>query len=529
MTMVQIDPELARTGAKRLGFAVEAFERALVSLRTATAHVPEVEAVGRLLAELGAETGAVARVVSLTAERAATSDAFYGSMLDGWISSSLAALRSSVNDEQGWSVADLALASGGDPSAIDPALVTSMDRAGAEAWFDSLDLASQLALVATSERTFDGTAVAAVVDDWKLALDTGDVRTLYELRALDRAGIDADAWDPTLGLDHNAATVEAVYEYYADVYRNDTERLWWAGMAALIGPSFYGGFRDLDTFQDLLRTAEAVASVPALPMGPLPPGFDELVAFGSGEMADELTWYQDRLMRMQREIFFDMGPAHEAYLDGGIAMIERLYEDDPHDFAGPTIGAWRLLDEGWRTGDTVLIAEGNRTLLLREQAAVIADGYDEMRDRPVTGEAVTWAMTAVSAPSVPGARTFAEVFPLTLGASTEVGTPDHLPLPFLPDPPLPHVDVEASIALETPFPDGNISRFDARWALIEADTLPVYVDLAEHHPEQVVEILETPVGERATEYEIASRVDDLLTALLLDWELDPDVDLDVGW
>jgi hypothetical protein len=528
---VSIDVAATRTAATSMHAVVAAMEQArrdVVGAADLAALASEHQHAITLIDELRDEVGLTAQVMGLTADHAEAADASYASMLNGWLWSNVTALSAGINDGAGTSVLSLIRGAAG---AIPPAYAASLTPAAADAWLRSLPAEERVAVAAAADR-FDGTAIGGAIDRWMATLEGEPLREIYVARAALTAGIDMDAWNPSLGLAPNAATVEAVYEYYAELYRSDTDRLWWSGMAALIGPSFYGGFQDLDTFRSMLGMIDAVA---ASPIGAgLPPGVRPVAELGSDAMSAELLWYQVRLLSMQKEIFIDMAAAHEAYLDGGIDTIERFYVNDPHGFGSQSIDAWRQIDNGWRTGDVDLVASGNATLLLREQQQVIADDYDRMRDRAVTGEAVTWAMTLVGAPSVPGASTYPQVFPLTVEIKPSVSTPKRVPVvpilgPFSPSVPIPHIEVEAGVVVETPLPNGNISNFDDRWALIEQDTLPTYVDLARNHPDRVVAVLDTPVGERAEAFTIDERIDDIVISLATDWDLDPELDVRVGW
>lgn len=42
--------------------------------------------------------------------------------------------------------------------------------------------------------------------------------------------------------------------------------------------------------------------------------------------ADEVAFYETTFLRMQREIFVDMGPQHQAWNDGGLPALEEMYE-----------------------------------------------------------------------------------------------------------------------------------------------------------------------------------------------------------
>src|SRR5919198_918848 len=81
-------------------------------------------------------------------------------------------------------------------------------------------------------------------------------------RALKSAGIERDTWRPNRGFAANRRTVEAVYDYYGRLFLAHPH-LKWAGMASLIGPSFYAGFKDLGFLPDVARkTVSAVFGRP---------------------------------------------------------------------------------------------------------------------------------------------------------------------------------------------------------------------------------------------------------------------------
>ncbi len=337
----------------------------------------------------------------------------------------------------------------------------------------------------------------------------------YFDQALHKAGINPANWNPSRGTDANKANIEAVYQYYADLYLSDPDTYWWAGMASMIGGSFYAGFQDLSDGQQLVDLLGKLSMLP----GGVPPVLKPLVGLSAEALEHELKYYETMLLKMQKEIFTDMATAHEAYRTGGIDAIERLYANDSYGFGAQTIEAWRQIDEGRRTGNTDLIAEGNKTLLRREQQYVIDDDYQDMRNRPVTGEAVTYLMTTIGAPSIPGAQSFAEVFPVTVDVGFEVGTP-HSVLGVS----VPHVSAGTQTTVSTPLPNGNIANFEQRWALIEADTLPVYTNLAENQQARVIQILNVPIADRAKAFHALDQLDDVIT----NWDVDQSITVSLG-
>jgi hypothetical protein len=302
-------------------------------------------------------------------------------------------------------------------------------------------------------------------------------------RALESAGIDRATWRPARGFAANRRTVEAVYDYYGKLFLAHSQ-LEWAGMASLIGPSFYAGFKDLGFVPDTLRTM--VGSVFGLPVVRRP---DRSVA--------DLGFYATTFLRMQKKIFEDQATMHEAYLAGGLPEIEELYRLRIIDVA--TFEAWLDIDRGQATSDATLIDRGNRTLLLREQFDIIDRFYLQMlRHAGPEGVLFTYLLTLIGAPSIPGAHTFPEQFPFALAA--------RLP--------------RAVISLRTPLANGNIAWFANRWRLIEDDTLPKYLAFIRDHPGEAHVLAGTPVSERAIGQRLFNRSGRLVAGALTRWDVD---------
>jgi hypothetical protein len=348
-----------------------------------------------------------------------------------------------------------------------------------------------------------------------VTLTPAQLRNYYEAKAFAAAGINPAHWDPTKGVDKNRTTIEAVYEYYAALYRRRPDQLWWTGMASLIGASFYGGFQDLANAKEFAKWTRRVATLPGAS-----PILAPLTVLSAHALARELAFFETEFLQMQKEIFLDMATAHEAYLDGGLPAIQKLYASDPYNYAAQTIQAWRDIDSGRRTGNQDLIAKGNKALLRREQRFVINDNYEAMYDRNPSGAAITYLMTMIGSASVPGAKGYAEVFPIRAGVDVRAGTPRSV---F--GVPLPNVSEGGTISLDTPLPNGNIADFDDRWALIETDTLPVYVALARNNPTAVLNVLRTPIGVRAERY----RMIDSLKSVVTNWDVDVEVTVRAGF
>jgi hypothetical protein len=99
---------------------------------------------------------------------------------------------------------------------------------------------------------------------------------------------------------------------------------------------------------------------------------------------------------------------------------------------------------------------------------------------------------------VPGAQGFVGAFPLTLHAD------------------LPAAEV---LGLRTPLAAGNVSSFADRWALIESDTLPVFLRLVDEHPGEVRDEVRRPLAERVDRWRLAYRLPSLVWRGLTGWRL----------
>jgi hypothetical protein len=117
--------------------------------------------------------------------------------------------------------------------------------------------------------------------------------------------------------------------------------------------------------------------------------------------------------------------------------------------------------------------------------------------RWLLGRAFTYLLTLAGTPSVPGARSYPERYPLTVDAW------------------LPRIAVSA----RTPLADGNIAIFTDRWKLIDTDTLPAYLTLLRDHPDRARALVATPLPQRVTRYRLLVRGSQLTAAALTRWDV----------
>jgi hypothetical protein len=327
-------------------------------------------------------------------------------------------------------------------------------------------------------------------------VDAYKLQDVWFERALKRAGIDRKNWHPAWGVDKTSTTVQAVYGYYGQLFL-EYPYLEWAGMAGMIGPAFYAGFLDLGLVPDAVRGAVLAVG------GRASRGLARRVA-------GDLGYYETKFLTMQKKIFEDQAPMHEAYLDGGITTIREFYDAGIIDSA--TLEAWQRIDKGRtdpRAAATTAVAvaanaaiddvvAGNRALLFREQHDIIDRYYVRMLEhRWPIGPGFTYLLTLIGAPSVPHALPYPRRYPLRV------------------DTRLPQV----AISTRTPLADGNLAIFADRWKLIETNTLPAYLAVLRNEPWRACCILHKSLKERAKSYRLRDRAGELVLGALTHWEL----------
>ena len=206
---------------------------------------------------------------------------------------------------------------------------------------------------------------------------------------------------------------------------------------------------------------------------------------------------------MQQEIFFDQGSMHQAYVDGGIAEIERMHAAGVID--DNAMQAWYGID----SGDPTRVDDGNHRLLWREQNQIIVDDYQTMYNHFPTGPAVTYGITLIGEPTIPGAQTFGEVFPVTFDVETP--GPHNIPFTGIDNP------LQGTVTVTTPLPEGNVADQSSRWALIEQDTWPAFADLTD---EEIRAIVESDFDTRLDEARPVNNVDRIVARILSGFDAD---------
>src|SRR5690625_3121004 len=346
------------------------------------------------------------------------------------------------------------------------------------------------------------------------------IKRYWTQQAMDHAGIDPSKWDPEMGTEANQEIIDKVYAFYADLYLAN-EDLKWSGMATLIGPSFVGGFKDLAALREIAQLLEAVTEDHVInellsgPWGiPLLPGGEAASWVLKEQRAllnqlanvtdEELKFIETTFLIMQKEIFMDQGLQHVAYTQGGVEEIDRLTKAVilPREMNV----AWRDID----SGEKDRVWAGNNRLLYREQNEIIPHYYNEMREYGAFGEHITWRMTLIGQPSIPGAKRFPQVYPvrpLILSIEDFINVDKDNPLC-------------QEIYLKTGFPDGNISRQQDRWRFITEDTLPAFYQYETESSSSMRQEITRDFDQRVEDVRFLKNMEQALGNFINDFELE---------
>jgi hypothetical protein len=303
----------------------------------------------------------------------------------------------------------------------------------------------------------------------------------WRRRAYGNAGIDSTRWDPRADMHTNDATIRAVWERYGQLYLADPGRFWWAGIAKLGGATVYAGMMDLTSIADVTDREARVRALREWVQRAAPGLADDVVGWllariveVSGEQLDSfIALFQ----RMQRAIADDLLWQHEAFLAGGLAALAPYVH---RGLSAEVYAAWVDI----ASGDRARVARGNLQLLEQEQREVLPDLYGELSGSPA-GMALVEVLTLMTESPVPGGKPYRDV----MVSEMRLG-----PIP-LPDPDVPlHRQLLPGPPAHV---RGSIADTDDRWEWITADMWPAYERFVRAQPDQLDELMRTPVAELA--------------------------------
>lgn len=310
------------------------------------------------------------------------------------------------------------------------------------------------------------------------------------------ADIDLATWDPALGVAANSRTFTQVYVNYLRL-NNTHPDYWWTGLAGLAGGSFASGFFDMGDVSAIISVpglhqvggavADLLRGTPAPLLDILPADIATLGTEGERLTAEDLAWYQTRLMIMQKHIFIDQVPMHEAYAADGPAGVEEMYRAGVLD--ENAIAAWREITAGTPDGR----ADAALRMTDREQNQIIADQWDSTsHGRGAMGRVMTYVSTIAGKAAVPGVRAPGVFAPVTLSAG--------------------------AMSLRAPLPDFNWADRDTRWNYITHDLLPRYLELCAN-PAVARPVLAVPFSAMLGNGRLVQRLPDLVGDMTSQWQL----------
>ncbi len=314
------------------------------------------------------------------------------------------------------------------------------------------------------------------------------------------AAIDLAAWDPARGVRANQNTFSQVYVNYFRL-ANQHPEFWWAGLAGIAGGSFASGFFDLSDIGAVLdvsgihqlggAVADLLRCTPEELVRKVPADIRLLATEGSRLSAEDVAWYQTRLMIMQKHIFTDLVPMHEAYVALGMPGIDEMYAAGVID--ADIHAAWQSIDSHTRGG----YEEALVRMTDREQNRIIADQWDATSaGRGTIGRVLTYVTTVAGKPAVPGVRAPGVFAPATVRADVAGRT----------------------LALRTPLPDFNWADRDTRWTYITGDLVPRHIDM-ESDPPFAAAVLGESFWNKLAHGRMIQRLPELIADMTTQWQI----------
>jgi len=184
--------------------------------------------------------------------------------------------------------------------------------------------------------------------------------------------------------------------------------------------------------------------------------------------SSDMDYIIGEILVMQKAIFCDLMPMHQAYVDGGLPALQEMA--DAGVFGPEIIDACRDI----ASGEPARIAAGNEVFLHREQLTVIGERWDAVRTyRGNLGEALTYATTMVGSPSVGGVQPMRSWRPIHFTRQLAGGK---------------------TAQVTVPLPDWDWSNFDERWDYITDQLLPGNTDQVDNHWDTLSTQLNTPMA-----------------------------------
>ncbi len=323
--------------------------------------------------------------------------------------------------------------------------------------------------------------------------------------ATGKAGIDLASWNPRAGVQANRDNLIKSYRYYENL-QLDHRELQWAGMGGQVGADFGGGLVDFELMGSvydlpgIADAAHAVLGAVQQAAGPqavelLPEGLRALAQAAPQIAPEDLHWILGMILVMQKNIFSDLMPMHDAYVTGGLPALAEFQAAGL--FGADIMDAWRDV----ASGDHDRIAAGNGTLLRREQQWAIGDQWDQVRNyKGPVGEAITYLSGAVGSPSVAGVVPPREFRPVRIPFTASDGR---------------------AMVLTMPLPDWNWSVLDSRWDYITTELLPKYKWQVENNWSALEATLRTPYEIQLESHRPLLNIPQLLTSAVQELKITP--------
>ena len=210
------------------------------------------------------------------------------------------------------------------------------------------------------------------------------------------AAVDMNNFKVASGFNANKPYIQAVYDYYQQLFLQNPDQFSWAGLGRLAGASVYSGLSDAQYGIDY-GPAVTLVSGGLFPFTP-----------------DVSRHFQRGLMQGNLDIWSDLAWQFRAYQASGIRALR--YVDDKHldhetlwgryirDF---DLTPWQKMWGGEWNKSQALYDEANYLIVYREQHYIVQPAWNELNKAVGATAAVSW----LSASPIIGGASFRDIVP----------------------------------------------------------------------------------------------------------------------
>ena len=180
------------------------------------------------------------------------------------------------------------------------------------------------------------------------------------------SGVAIENYKASNGFKNNRRNIQATYSFYQQLFVEQPDEFYWAGLAKLAGAPVYAGLSDAEYVKDGFITSGFLTLDNLL----------DTITFSV--LSAKTAEFQTDLIDMNIKIYQDLDWQFEAYEEGGLDALKEINVLDSSALDLNTITAWQEIDDGIQNNDDAEIRDGNTLLAQREQKIVLVQDYQNL-------------------------------------------------------------------------------------------------------------------------------------------------------